>query len=183
MSYRKTFLFLILWLSLSLYLFFVIYGSARNNAIEELNRRQLILAKQAARGIEDYFDHWISFLQATAEKDTIKTMDDQGKAFMAFALKVHDKEIRGITRVDARGRITYTLPYLPQAIGADISDQKHVQKILKDQKPVVSDVFRTVQGYDSVAIHVPVYMEKERTAVLGQTEHPGHGRGKRREYL
>jgi two-component system, cell cycle sensor histidine kinase and response regulator CckA len=161
MSYRKVFVFLVLWISLCLYFFYMIYGNAKSNAIEELNHRQLIHGKQAARSIEAYFEHWVSFLKTTAEKDTIVMMNDDGKAFMEFALKVHQGEIRGITRVNADGRIVYTLPYVSKAIGADISGQKHVRNILKTRMTMVSDVFRTVQGDDAVAIHVPVFKGKD----------------------
>ena len=32
-----------------------------------------------------------------------------------------------------------------------------MREILRDHKPVVSDVFKTVQGFDAVALHVPVF--------------------------
>lgn len=34
--------------------------------------------------------------------------------------------------------------------GKDISDQEKVKRILKRHKPVLSEVFRSVEGYDAV---------------------------------
>jgi PAS domain S-box-containing protein len=42
-------------------------------------------------------------------------------------------------------------------VGTDISDQKHVRELLRDHKPVISDVFHAVEGFDSVALHVPIF--------------------------
>ena len=42
-------------------------------------------------------------------------------------------------------------------MGTDISDQKHVRELLRDHKPVISDVFRAVEGFDAVALHVPIF--------------------------
>ena len=66
-------------------------------------------------------------------------------------------EIRSITRVDARGRILYTAPCDPALIGRDLTAQAHIREILRTHKPVVSDVFAAVQGFDAMAVHVPVF--------------------------
>jgi len=65
-------------------------------------------------------------------------------------------DISAITRVSAQGRILYTVPMSPKAVGQDISDQEHVRAILNSRRSVVSEVFQAVQGYPAVALHVPV---------------------------
>ena len=42
-------------------------------------------------------------------------------------------------------------------IGRDISYQNHVQEVMRTRKPAISDVFTAVQGYQTVALHVPVF--------------------------
>ena len=66
-------------------------------------------------------------------------------------------EIKAISRVDATGRIIYTIPLNPEVLGKDISSQEHIQTILQTHEPVVSDVFKSVQGYRAIAYHVPVF--------------------------
>jgi PAS domain S-box-containing protein len=64
--------------------------------------------------------------------------------------------VKGVTRLDARGRIVFTTPAAAGAIGRDISYQEHVREILASHRAVISDVFMAVQGFRAIAIHVPV---------------------------
>ena len=77
---------------------------------------------------------------------------------MTLFYEAHHEQIRSITRVDERGRILHTVPY-SNVIGSDISGQKHMREILRDHRPVVSDVFKTVQGFEAIALHVPVFKD------------------------
>ena len=66
MRYRYRFLVLSALVIVCLFLFQAFYRRAKQDAIEELNARQMIYAKQAVKGIEGYIDHWITLLTATA---------------------------------------------------------------------------------------------------------------------
>jgi PAS domain S-box-containing protein len=121
-----------------------------------LNEEQLIHAKQAARGIEDFFTTWTGVLSSLAKMQEIADLDSDGKRYASFFYEAHKDQIRSITRMDEKGDILFTIPF-NQSVGRNIANQKHVQEILKEHKPVVSDVFRAVQGFDGVALHVPVF--------------------------
>ncbi|MBU1708980.1 MAG: PAS domain S-box protein [Proteobacteria bacterium] len=154
---KSLFFFLIIsFVALCVYLFNVFYGEAEKNAIRQLNEQQQIHAQQASQGIGDFFQTWTGILNSFAKMDEIISVDDDGKRLMALFYEAHQEQIRSITRVDERGRILHTVPHNNSA-GSDISSQKHMQEILRDHKPVVSDVFRAVQGFDGVALHVPVF--------------------------
>ncbi|MCX5816502.1 MAG: PAS domain S-box protein [Proteobacteria bacterium] len=157
MKYRYRFLFLFFLVCLCGYLFFAFYEEAKKTAIQELNARQMLHAQHAANDIEEFFARWIDRLTYLSEDEAIITLNDAGKKEMAIFLYAHKDRIKGVTRVDVRGRITYTVPYVKKSIGADISYQKHIREIMRTHKPVVSDVFSAVQGFDSVALHVPVF--------------------------
>ncbi len=88
-------------------------------------------------------------------------MSDEGKGIMQDYQSLHADEVKGITRVDAQGRIVHTVPYNAGAIGRDISDQEHVREILLTRKAVISDVFTAVQGFRAIAVHVPVFRNTE----------------------
>lgn len=137
-------------------LFHAFYDETRRTAVEKLNEQQMIHAKQAARGIEDFFRTWTGILTSLARMDEIIDNDADGKRYMGLILESHHAQIRSLTRVDKSGTILYTVPH-SLSTGSDISNQKHVQEILKEHKPVASDVFHTVQGFDAVALHVPVF--------------------------
>ncbi|MBA3015855.1 MAG: PAS domain S-box protein [Proteobacteria bacterium] len=141
---------------LSAYLFFDFYDSAKTTAIRQLNDQQQIHAKQAAQGIADFFKTWTGILTSFSKMDEIISVDDNGKRYMALFYEAHQDQIKSITRVDEKGVILYTVPF-SGAEGSDISNQRHVREILRNHQPVVSDVFKTVQGFDAVALHVPVF--------------------------
>lgn len=148
------------FVGLCAYLFIIFYDEAEKTAIRQLNDEQRIHAEQAAHGIEDYFATWTGILNSFSKMDMIISVDADGKQYMKLFYEAHHDQIRSITRVDELGRILHTVPY-SLSIGSDISGQKHMREILRDHKPVVSDVFRTVQGFDAIAFHVPVFKGAE----------------------
>ncbi len=166
MKHKFIVAFLLSMLIVCFYLFNIIYSEAKERAVFELNARQMINAQQAKSGIEAYFNDVIKFLTKLSESNHIINFDDKSKNELDFALKIQPEGIKAITRVDASGKITYTTPFNKSVIGRDISNQKHVKKILAIQRPVVSDVFMTVQGYRAIALHVPVFNGNEFRGTL-----------------
>ncbi|OGQ96729.1 MAG: hypothetical protein A2521_07250 [Deltaproteobacteria bacterium RIFOXYD12_FULL_57_12] len=149
-------LLIISFIALCVYLFMVFYDTAEKTAIRQLNAEQQIHAQQASHGIEDFFKTWTGILSSFSKMDEIISVDEDGKRYMALFYEAHQEQIRSITRVDEKGRILHTVPH-SDSIGSDISGQKHVRDILRDHKPVVSDVFWAVQGFEGIALHVPVF--------------------------
>ncbi|MFN3134477.1 MAG: PAS domain S-box protein, partial [Candidatus Kryptonium sp.] len=68
--------------------------------------------------------------------------------------------IRNASRVDEKGILRYTYPVDPKAIGRDVSYQERNKRFLILKKPIVSSVFRAVQGYDAIALEYPVFDQK-----------------------
>ncbi len=154
---KKTFIALaIVLIGACAFLFNFFYKEAKNTAITKLNEEQMIHAKQAAQGIEDFFATWTRSLNSLSKMDPIVDTDAVGKLYMKFFYEAHQEHLRTITRVDERGVILYNLPQL-SSVGTDISDQKHMRELLRDHKPVISDVFRAIEGFDAVALYVPVF--------------------------
>jgi two-component system cell cycle sensor histidine kinase/response regulator CckA len=149
------------------FLFASFYSAAKNGAIRDLNKQQSLLAIQAARGIEDFFGNWTRILETYSSMDNIVDLDNKGKQYMALLYEANKEQIRSVIRVDANGRIIHTTPYSQESIGKDISRQKHIQEIIRTRKPVVSEVFKTVQGFDAVALHVPVFRNKTYDGSIG----------------
>jgi PAS domain S-box-containing protein len=141
-------------------LFIIIYEDAKRAAIDRLNDRQFIHARQAAFGIEEYFRGWTAILSSLSRLDDVIEVSANGKSYMDLFNEAHQGQIQSVSRVSEKGIIIYTVPD-KSSIGADISGQKHVREILAGRRLVVSDVFRTVQGKDGVALHVPVFRGTE----------------------
>jgi diguanylate cyclase (GGDEF)-like protein/PAS domain S-box-containing protein len=132
------------------------YEVARQEAVQNLQTQQRILAEQAARGIQDFFAHSRSLVQSVAKDKHIITLDDEGRALLATVLEDNTRELRAITRVDKRGVILFSTPD-NSVTGRDVSDQEHVRRLLATRTPTASDVFLSVQGYKSIALHIPVF--------------------------
>ncbi len=161
MKYKYRFFLFLTLIGFCGYLLFAVYNDVKKETIKQLNDRQLSHAKQAAKGIESFFNNQLSMLTYLSKNDSIIDLDDSGKVLIRLFYSNNSAEINGITRVDAKGRIMYTFPYDHKSIGADISSQDHVQEIMRTHKPVVSDVFTAVQGFRCIAFHVPVFKGKD----------------------
>jgi PAS domain S-box-containing protein len=139
---------------------------AKNAAIAKLNEEQMIHAQQAARGIEDIFATWTRILNSLSKMDAIIDNDAVGKRYMQFFYDDNQEQIRSVTRLDEKGVILYNVPDTGVA-GFDISDQKHVRELLRDHKPVISDVFTAVEGFVAIALHVPIFRGAEFRGSIG----------------
>lgn len=138
-------------------LFYIIYGDIKKREIEEFNKVQLLIAETASKGISSFFkDYQASMIFLSQIKDIIEFNSDTHSLLENFYQKNSDY-IEAITRVDSIGKILYTFPEDKTLIGKDISNQKHVQQVIETKKPVVSDVFLSVQGFYAIAMHVPIF--------------------------
>lgn len=157
MKKRFLILFFVVVIGLCGFLFISFYNEAKQEALSDLHQEQSLHARHAARGIEDFFNYWISLLTSLSDSASVVSMDATAKKNFEILYHANRDRIRAITRMSAEGRIAYTFPLNPDAIGRDITRQDHVREILRTRKPVISDVFSAVQGYDTVALHVPVF--------------------------
>ena len=142
------------------FIFEGIYQEAKSAAIAKLDQQQMIYARQAARGIEDYFAAWKGNLNALSQMRPVAEDDREGTAVLKLFYETNRARIMEITRVDEKGVIRDDFPDR-NAVGLDISHQQHIVELLRDHKPVVSEVFRTIEGIESIALHVPVLQGSE----------------------
>jgi len=157
MKFKYQLFILLLFFGFSAYLFYAGFDTVKKEMIRDLNVRQTAHAKQAAKGIESFFNHYLSDLKFLSQIDSIIDLDDRGRDLMRIFHNNNSDEIYGVTRVDAGGRIMSTFPFDQESIGVDISSQDHIREIMKTHQPVVSDVFEAVQGFRCIAFHVPVF--------------------------
>ncbi len=132
------------------------YAVARQEAVLNLQIQQGILARQATQGIQDFFAHSRSLAESMAQNQHVINLDAEGKAYLDSILRDNAREIRAITRMDERGVLAYSTPDNSVA-GRDVSSQEHIQRVLRTHAATASDVFTSVQGYRTIALHVPVF--------------------------
>jgi hypothetical protein len=107
-------------LLVSVVLIYLTYQEVKRDMIDLLNARQMIHAKQAAKGIEAFFHGHIDMLQQFAKNGHIIDLDAAGKRMMRDFYSFHTGTISIITRIDKQGRILHPEPYNPTVAGKKI---------------------------------------------------------------
>ncbi len=161
MKLSKRFLFVAIVLATFSYLFYSAYKDVKDRTLNEFNAQQFVLAKQASRGIENFFIYYQQELLFLSKLKYVSELNDQGRKLLADFYNSHSDQIEAITITDANGILKYTYPYNESVIGQDISSQVQVRAVIETKKPTVSDVFTTVQGFMSIAYHIPIITENE----------------------
>lgn len=161
MRFKGLVFILVLSFLLAAGLFYSAYEEVKAQLIAEINERQLAHAKQASRGIENFIRRYVHELEHIVSHPEIIESSPQGRRLMRQFRQLNAEEIRVMTRLDAAGRIIHTEPFDASFIGVDVRHQAHVQDLLATRKVVVSDVFPAVQGFQAVAIYVPVFRDGE----------------------
>ncbi|MGE5352826.1 MAG: PAS domain S-box protein [Acidobacteriota bacterium] len=174
MGYKKQFLLLFLLVVICGILFYSTYSDVKRATIEQFDYEQTIHARQAATGIRTFFNHYKNMLSYFSDRDEIVNLNRNGEELLTHFYLSHSSEIRAVTRIDASGKVLFTVPYNKNLIGRNISYQEHIRRFLDARKNVLSDVFDAVQGYKCVAYYEPVFEYgkfKGGIAVLVPFEH------------
>jgi len=143
------------------YLFYSAYKDVKDRTLNEFKTQQFTLAKQASRGIESFFIYYQRELKFLSSLSYVTDLNEEGRKLLADFYNNHSDQIEGITLVDSKGILKYTYPENENAIGRDISMQSHVKTVIETQQPIVSDVFTSLQGFKTIAYHVPIIVNNE----------------------
>ena len=146
---------IVVWLAASGWLAVSVYEGVRSGTASQVAELEGTLAAQAAHSISDHLQHLQRELVLLAQDDAVIRLDARGIRILQQFYEDAGGEFQGITRMGPDGTIRYTWPNVG-TIGASILGQPHVQRLLATHRPVLSDVFASVQGYQSIALHVPV---------------------------
>ncbi len=158
-KFSKRYMMLPIVLVIFYVLFIMIYQDIKKRTINEFNSEQLMLAQTAGQGISNFFKDFQANLRFTAELPDIINGTSVGDSILVNFYKRHKDLIEAVSRIDNKGHIISTFPERKGVIGRDISYQEHVREILRTHKPVISDVFTSAQGYQAIAMHVPVFRD------------------------
>ena len=159
MKLSKRFLTVPVVLAALSYLFYSAYKDVKDRTLNEFNTQQFTLAKQASRGIESFFIYYQRELFFLSRLKYVSELDDQGKELLVDFFYSHSDQIEGITIVDSKGILKFTYPANPASIGKDISNQLHIKTVMETRKPTVSEVFTSVQGFKTIAYHIPIIID------------------------
>jgi len=166
LKFSRRYLFLPVILIAFSILFILIYKDIQDRTIDEFNNEQLILAQTASQGITSFFNDYQADLVFLSRINDIVENSGESESLMAGFYEYHKDYIEALTRVDAHGVILSTYPTNESVIGKDISYQKHVRQIITTHQPIISDVFKSAQGYQAIALHVPIFKGREYAGSL-----------------
>lgn len=158
-NYGKYLAVLAFFLAASYVMLYLTYENVRREMIDNLNARQMIHARQAAKAVESYLHDQIALLKNLAGNEHIVTLDTQGKRLMGDFF-THHKDTGIIARIDRQGRILHSEPYNPKVIHQRVSKFEDFQEVRRSGEIVVSDVFTSQRGSKTIILHVPVYKRK-----------------------
>ncbi len=132
-------------------------SAIQQKTIQEYSEQLQSTTTNISNNIHTFFKKYLGELSFLAEMDDIQKLTPNGKKIMKIFYEHNQDNINAITRLSKKGIIEYTIPYVPSAIGKDVSKQKHNVEILRDHQPLISDVFKAVQGYRTIAFCYPVF--------------------------
>jgi PAS domain S-box-containing protein len=144
------------WLAVCAWLSLAVYNGVRSDTARQMADLQATLADQAARSISDHMAGLQKDLELLAQDDDVIAMSSGGIRALERYFEQGKGELQSVTRMGADGTILFTWPNTGSK-GSNIKRQAHVSRLLATHLPVLSDVFMSVQGYRSIALHVPVF--------------------------
>ena len=131
-----------------------------NQSIDQINSEQMVHVRQAENTLNTFFENYNNSLFFLAKDPHMIDFDPEGIRIMQDYYRTHDHDIASITRVNEKGVILYSYPN-ESSSGINISNQEHVKQVIKTHEKVISDVFISVQGFQTVAFHAPVFSGSE----------------------
>jgi len=144
-------------------LIFSFYGHLvfRKTIVSQFQSHQLTIAKGAAHAIEGLFGRLTDEMLSLASAREVIDLNDPNlhQRIMDF-YKVNQDIVYAGYRMNDKGVLVMMYPKDPKSLGANISKQAHVIKLFKTHRLVVSGLFMAVEGFNSVAIHAPVFNNK-----------------------
>ncbi len=162
----ERYLILIILILVCGYLLYQANVEIEMKTIDQVNNEQIVHARQAEYNLNLVFDNYNNTLFFLTGRGDIISLDDDGKELMREYYRTHQADISSITWINNQGIVEYSYPN-ESVTGADISSQTHVAEILQTHEKVISDVFTAIQGYRSVAFHVPLFSGGQYEGSLG----------------
>lgn len=161
---RKVLFFLILSVAVVVFLainqIFIsqyVYKMIINNHITLTNQ----LFSIATEGISQYINSMKNSIESITKYKDITEFNEEGENIISEFQVFYEDYFSNVTRLDHDGTILYTYPESPSAIGKNVLYQSHNKRLFDEKRTIISTPFMAVQGYEAIAIAVPVFRDNE----------------------
>jgi PAS domain S-box-containing protein len=166
MKYFKYVIILFFIFLICSYALYSAYNEVKLKAIDQLNNQQLLLAKEASKGINNYFEERIADLSFFAKNTTVINYSERWKEILTTYYENHQDKIISLLRLDTHGSILFSLPSHPNLIGQEISFPADIHQEILSQEAGISDVFKSSHGHLAVAVHTPIFNRNKYQGAL-----------------
>lgn len=121
-----------------------------------INQHYQLVELQSEKIVEQIENMGVELKFLADNESGIKKTDYDLKELLHNAYDRSEDYVYASYRISKEGIIENMYPLDKNSIGADISGQMHMAKIRETLKPVLSDVFDAVEGFQGVTLHYPV---------------------------
>jgi PAS domain S-box-containing protein len=156
LGYGKYLVILVICIATGYTLLYVTYENVKQKMIANLNERQFSHGKQAAKGIETFFQDQVSSLQQMAKDEHIVNLDAHGISLIRSYYEARMSEVSVVTRIDGRGRILFAMPFDPKVINQPVVSMDDFMAVKQTHKAWISDVYTNRRGFKTIKVQVPV---------------------------
>jgi len=164
MRYLKLLVIPLVLVVICAFLLHAAYVAVNNKTIDQLNELQRMLAKEAALGLEGYFNDCRHRLKTLSEMKDVIRWNDQGKDLLQMFHRMSEGDIEVILRTDAEGRVVHCFP---EGSSAESLARRNIPGgAPAGPEPVVSDPLFAEDGWSGISIRVPVLEDDTYTGSL-----------------
>ena len=136
-----------------------IWFDAEHAAIKDFSRKQIFAAHATMLGLQTALQSISGDALYLASLPEIKSMElDAIRKRFWQVYNVNSSILASLSRMDSLGIIRVTVPF-SEFENSDITEQRHIKRILASQQPVIGGPINTVQGFDAIIIHYPIFIE------------------------
>lgn len=146
---------------LTIIVFYFIYSDIKKSTIHNVRESNSFLVNQIHIKGESYFKSYFHNLKFLSSLDGIVEYKKNSNYILKRYYFAHKKFVKAVTIINKNGKIIDTYPYVKNVIGRDVSYQAHNKYVMKYHKPILSDTFKTVQGYDALALVFPIFRHNQ----------------------
>ncbi|GAB6098181.1 methyl-accepting chemotaxis protein [Halanaerocella petrolearia] len=148
----------------------VTYNQSRNILEETISDAATRSAKQNAKIITQWLEEMQGKVSLLTDTDIIKSMNWKKQKSILLKLMEHQKDIESMFIADSSGKYTITA-----GKNGNISDRDYFQKLLKTEKPVISNVIISeATGRPVIVVGSPIFKDNQLVGMIGANINPGY---------
>ena len=143
--------------------------------VSQTQQELLTIAKAVAMSLEEFFTEHSEALAVISKNPLFQKDVYEKKGYNRSETifcptknlyEAHKKDVDAITLLDADGIMLHREPFIENRIGMDLTDKPGVAYVIKEHKPLVSEVFYNNLGNLAVSISEPIFYKDKFAGIV-----------------